>query len=156
MQIVIHKDSHWRDHGLTEAHLDFIVQRYAILTGSESTGVWSATFELPAIMGDGIPSALYGPSAGDAPIKYYETTWRARGDRKYPSRLVARPMRRTRTITIVVGPHADLPMVLYTAFGGPKAPREIFDPTLAGAANDRELDESLAFWATHALSIEAV
>jgi hypothetical protein len=41
-------------------------------------------------------------------------------------------------------------MILYTAFGGPAAPREPGDPSLDG--NEAGLAESKAFWAEHALS----
>ena len=51
-------------------------------------------------------------------------------------------------MTVIGGPDGDDPCVLYTAFGGPAAPREPWDPSLdeAGWA------ASLAFWEAHALS----
>ena len=53
-----------------------------------------------------------------------------------------------RTVTVIAGPHEGDPCVLYTAYGGPCAPREPGDPTIASWD---ELLESRSFWAKHAL-----
>lgn len=71
-----------------------------------------------------------------------------RGSREYTSRLVNAAPRLTSLVTVIAGPHDGKPCVLYTAFGGPKAPKEPNDPTLT----DAERAESHAFWRDNALA----
>lgn len=61
-----------------------------------------------------------------------------------------RPSRQTRLLTVIAGPHEGDGCVLYTAHGGPAAPREPWDPSLNDDA--AALEESRAFWSVHALS----
>jgi hypothetical protein len=73
--------------------------------------------------------------------------------------MVNRPVRETRILTVIGGhlpvkdngPHAvdSSRCVLYTAFGGPMAPREPGDPSITDVD---DLKESTLFWAQHALS----
>ena len=128
------------DHGLTKAHQAFIVRRFG-----ERTGFFIETFELPSELAP-LECALYGPLAGDEPVEECDVHYARRGDRAGESRLVNRPMRETRTMTVVAGPHGDEPCVLYTSYGGPAAPREPFD------LPEGERGESEAFWASHALA----
>jgi hypothetical protein len=62
-------------------------------------------------------------------------------------------VRPTRQLTIVAGPHGDEPCVLYTAYGGPEAPREPGDPDIPGHS---ARDAAAVFWADHALSASTV
>lgn len=131
------------DHGLTAAHVAWLERRFV-----SRTGFFLETVELPAELPP-LTCALHGPLVGDAPVPESEVTYRRRGDRPGASRLCARPPRPTRLLTVIAGPEGEDPCVLYTAFGGPAAPREPCDPGLA----DGELREaSRAFWAEHALS----
>lgn len=137
----IDDDSHL-DHLLSPAHLAWVMDRFG-----DRTAFFAETVELP----EGLPelrSSLHGPAAGDAPVPEEECTHLARGGRGGPSRLCARPRRPTRLLTVVAGPHGAHPCVLYTAFGGPPAPREPWDPSL----DDSERAASVAFWSEHALS----
>lgn len=52
----------------------------------------------------------------------------------------------------VMGDAVVTPCVLFTVFGGPMAPRELFDPTLPAS----ERSESERFWSEHALSTHGV
>ena len=140
MQIVA--DSHL-DHGLSEAQVACISERFA-----ERDGFFIESFELPAGLGT-IPCGLHGPIMGDAPVEDAEVTYAVRGDRPCESRLCDRPTRPTSTVTVIAGPHEDSSCVLYTAFGGPLAPREPGDPSIS---DDGERAECEAFWAEHALS----
>jgi len=52
-------------------------------------------------------------------------------------------------VTIIAGPHEGHSCILYTAYGGPAAPREAADPYIE---SEEEREASRAFWAVHALS----
>ena len=131
------------DHGLDDAHKAFVQE---VLVG------WDGSFtirvvDLPDHLGD-LPSGLHGPEAGDEPVREDEVAYEVRGNRKGPSRLVARSPRPVRRMVIVAGPGRGEP-VIYTAYGGPlAAPREPWDESMTPA----EKLESEAFWGTHALS----
>lgn len=139
----ITKDSHV-DHALTEAHLAFILERF----GARDDGFFIETIELPANLPP-LPCGLHGPLMGDAQIGDEECTLEVRANRVGLSRVCTRAPRWVRKLTVIVGPHEG-ETILYTAFGGPAAPREPFDPSLQGDA----LTESRLFWSQHALSRE--
>jgi hypothetical protein len=134
-----HADSHL-DHGLTPAQVAYLMDRFA------SRGSFFAkTIELPIELGT-VPCGLYGPMMGDMPVNDTECTNEVRGERSYASRMVNRPTRETRQVSVIAGPHGDLPCVLYTAFGGPIAPQEPGDPGC------RDIKASVPFWEDHALA----
>jgi len=154
----LHKDSHV-DHGLTAAQLAFVLQHFA-----DRAAFFLETIELPEDLGT-VPCGLYGPLMGDAPVAEASVQYVRRGDRLYSSRVLipdprdmfvaepgpprfpaTGPPRTTRLVTVIAGPHADLPCVLFTAFGGPLAPQEPGDPTCKDVAASTE------FWAEHALT----
>lgn len=137
--MIRHKDSHL-DHGLTDAQREYL----GGLEVSPGDAVVVKTIELPAELGE-VPCALYGPTMGDDPVPESEVEYAVRGDRKGESRLVARPARMTNKVTVIAGPHDGMRDVLFTAFGGPAAPREVFE------CDD---DESREFWKEHALAKE--
>jgi hypothetical protein len=143
--LTIHADSHL-DHGLTEAHIAFIVERFA-----DKSEFFIETFDLPETLSP-LKSALYGPLAGDAAVVESDVRYAKRGERDGETRLVDLPQRETRTMTVIAGPHGGEPCILFTSYGGPCAPREPFDPSLAG--DEKALAESKAFWAEHALAAE--
>lgn len=95
-------------------------------------------------------SGLYGPTCGDAPVLKGEAYYANRPGREYRSRLVRLPKREVRQVTVIMGRYGKDPCVLYTAFGGPLAPKEPDDPSL----QSHERAASVAFWAEHALSDE--
>lgn len=121
-------DSHL-DHGLTLAHLAWLA-RIGAPGGAVTVMTLTLPDELPALT-----CALYGPAMGDAPVTE-GIILSMRGDRQWWSRLVPLPARETRLVTIVTGPHDDEPCVLYTAYGGPAAPREPGDPSLRAECDD--------------------
>jgi hypothetical protein len=108
-------------------------------------------------------------------------TYVARGERTWKSRTVTldKP-RSSRLVTVIAGPHDGEPCVLFTAYGGPTAPREpadirqeleklegerreLPDRSPESAAHAKiytrilelrtERDASDAFWREHALAI---
>lgn len=140
--MIIHPDSHL-DHGLTAEHIAYIADRFAARNSS-----FAETFVLPDTL-PGAPCALYGPVMGDAPITDGDVNMRQRGERPGLSRVVSYPVRPSRRVTVIAGPHDGHPCVLYTAYGGPLAPREPSDIH----ADSFAAAESRAFWAQHALAV---
>lgn len=140
-----HADSHL-DHNLTDAQIEYLLDRFA-----DRAEFFIETIELPEDLGTA-PCALYGPTMGDDPVRDGEVTLTVRGKRKGPSRLVDRPSRPTRQVTVIAGPHDGQPCVLFTAFGGPSAPRE---PWELEGSDSADLARSREFWAQHALSKES-
>jgi len=138
------------DHGLTEAQINHVRERFA---GRDSFFIES--FELPEGLGL-CPSGLYGPAAGDAPVEESAVHYAQRGDRPGESRMVAKAARLQRTVTVIAGPYKneetgeEFACVLYTAHGGPQAPREPFDSNLT----PEQKEQSEAFWAEHALAAQ--
>lgn len=143
MSVKVIEDSHV-DHGISKEQLKYILSQL-----EDVTGFTIRTLSLPGGMGT-VPNALYGPAVGDPPVPEDEVHYSARGDRGGKSRMVNKPMRKTSKVTVIVGPHGEDPAVLYTAFGGPLAPKEPTDPTLE---SDKK-EESEQFWSQHALSSE--
>ena len=118
--MIKHVESHL-DHGLTEAQVEFIL-KIKVPVGE----VTVKTVELPEELGT-VQCGLYGPKMGDEPIDEDDVTYAVRGSRKGESRLVSLPARPTRMVTYVAGAHDGQEGVLFTAFGGPSAPREPFE-----------------------------
>lgn len=135
------------DH-VTKAHVAWIVERFA---GRE--GFFIETVEVPEELPT-LECGLHGPRVDDAPVpavdcRMVERSGRVTRGVTWPSRVCDRPTRQTRTMTIIAGPDDGEPMVLYTAFGGPRAPREPGDPDIRDEAEKAKSD---TFWSKHALS----
>jgi len=94
-----------------------------------------------------LPCELVGPVMGQESVPESLVRYEARKGREWPSRLTQGEPVLTTKLTIVVGPHNGYPHVLYTAYPGLPAPREPQDPSL----KPEEVEESRAFWSTHAL-----
>lgn len=142
------------DHGLTPAHLEWL-----LATFRDRREFLLETVELPPELAP-VMCALYGPSMGDEPVSESEVRYIVRGGRHCTSRVlrwdhIMLP-RETRLLTVIAGPVSkgtvDKPCVLYTAYGGPAAPREPGDLSIP---NWEALTASRAFWAIHALSAKS-
>lgn len=153
------------DHGLTDEQREFIVAYF-----SARTEFFIETIELPPSLGI-VACNLHGPATGGAPVPEAHVHYGIRGARRHASRLIGfdepTPSLATRLVTVIAGPVLSVPKipeeagesvlatsepcVLYTAYGGPQAPRE---PGDAAIASWDELLESRAFWAQHALRAE--
>lgn len=139
MQIT--SDSHV-DHTLTQSHLDLILARFG-----DRQAFFLETVELPVELPP-LPCGLHGPVMGDALVPDSEAALVVRGNRQGPSRVCDRSPRMVRTMTVIGGPDDQGLVILYTAYGGPSAPREPWDPSL----DEEERAQAQAFWAEHALS----
>lgn len=158
MSITKHADSHL-DHSLTEAQVAFVLSLDPSKHGDLSAPVRAFSVEMPEELGT-LPCALYGPVTGDSPVAEADVHYAPRGDRKGDSRLMISPRtstglsgtyehryttgpRPSRLVTVVAGPHDGHDWVLFTAYGGPLAPREPFEDDSV---------EAKVFWAEHALA----
>jgi hypothetical protein len=133
---------------IAESHVDHVpasVVEWALVRFADRAGFFIETVELPVELPE-LENALYGPVCGDEPV--VDAVMVQRPGREYLSRMVERPVRKTRTVTVIAGPHGDEPCVLYTIFGGPVSPKELADPTLA----EKDRGASEQFWAVHALA----
>ena len=130
------------DHGVLAAHKAVIENLFQ----EAGDGFLLRTVELPDGCAD-LESGLHGPLAGDEPVLTAEVHWAKRGERPGLSRLCGRAMRPTRLMT-VIGTRKGDEVTVFTAYGGPCAPREITDASLPPEA----AEEAAQFWAVHALS----
>ena len=130
------------DHNLTVAHVKYILELF-----KDKNEFFMVTLELPSHL-TSLVSNLVGPAAGDAEVTENEVFYMTRGGRPGKSRMINRPGRATRHISVIAGPHNGNACVLYTAFGGPIAPREPWDSSM----NEEEVKNSRDFWSRHALA----
>lgn len=132
------------DHGIGEAHKAVITALFE----EAGDGFLLKTVTLPEGCPD-LMSGIHGPIVGDERVPYTEVHWARRGDRKGLSRLCNRPSRSTPLMT-VIGVREGERVKVFTAYGGPAAPREITDHSMPPEA----AEEAIAFWSMHALSAE--
>jgi hypothetical protein len=98
--MIKHRDSHV-DHGLTEAQVRNLLDRFA-----DRLAFFLETIELPEELGT-VPCGLWGPAMGDPSVDDTDVRHERRGDRAWTSRLVDRPTRPTRLVTVIAGPHEE-------------------------------------------------
>jgi len=133
------------DHDLLPEHLAFIDRALEAWDGSFIIRV----LPLPMTV-KSLPSALYGPSAGDEPITEDQVTYKRRNNRPGPSRLIAAPMRPARNMVVIGGLDREGSLMLFTAYGTQSdtpSPREWWDSSM----KPLEAIEAATFWSVHAL-----
>lgn len=139
------------DHDLSLGMLEYLKERFA---GRDAFFI--EEIELPEHLGT-VSCGLYGPAMGDDPISETEVVYKVRGNRRCASRIAAPHMvnagkRQTRKLVVIGGPYAGQygieKCVMYTAYGGPQAPREPGDPTIPTWEG---VQEARKFWAEHCL-----
>ena len=134
------------DHDLQPSHLAFIDEALADWDGSFMLRVLTLPEDCPSL-----PSALYGPTAGDAPVTEDRVTYEKRNGRPGPSRLIAAPMRPARNMVVIGMRVEDGTLMLFTAYGTQSAtpsPREWWDAGMKPS----EAIEAAQFWSEHALA----
>jgi len=159
------------DHGLAPRQIAHIAQFF-----EARDSFFIETIELPKALGI-VACNLHGPATGGIAVPEEKVKYIVRGDRKYASRVVVIPPSGhwnkigdpqwlaldgsvpTRLVTVIAGPagkddglDTEEPCVLYTAYGGPGAPREPGDSAISSW---EELLKSREFWSQHALLVEA-
>jgi hypothetical protein len=112
---------------------------------SNRLGPWIFMLDL----GFDMPCDLIGPTTGFPPVDESQVQYRVRPGRKCATRFVSATPTSTTKLTVVVGPYAGIPCVLYTVYSGPQAPREPGDTSIA---TWDELEFSRQFWKEHALT----
>jgi hypothetical protein len=160
MKLIISPKSHL-DHGLVSGHITLIAMA---LEGREN-GFCILQLDIPTSLPP-LECGLRGPTVGTPPVLDKYTRMSTRGDRKWASRVfdvtVSLDIGSTgriygrgteypglldklevRKMVAIVGPDGTL----FTAYGGPLAPREPGDTSM----NAQEREESIAFWNEHAL-----
>lgn len=163
-------DGHYETHGLTVGHFKFLesvedsllawksgqqMSHWAristgdikILNGRLTSAIM--TLQMPEYV-PALPMGLVGPLVGDPPVPEDVVHYHCRGGgRATRSRMIWGLPRRTSLITAIFVPDREMPneLFLVTAWGGPKAPREIDDPSMP----ECEREEAVRFWMEHAL-----
>ena len=141
--------------GIVIAHDDHDLQPEHLAVIDEALADWDGSFLRKVItLPEGcpsIPSALYGPSAGDYTITESQVTYEVRNKRPGPSRLIDAPTRPARNIAVVGMQVEDGTMLLFTAYGTQAdivSPREWWDPSMT----PDECIEAAYWWKEHALA----
>lgn len=138
---------HHADHGIGYFHKALIQE--ALM--EEEDGFFIRVIPLTNMCPPGLKSALRGPAVGDEEVK--EATMVVRGNRAGPSRMTTLPPLEASEI-VAIGIKRGEELELFTAYGttcGVVAPREPWSPSL----DEEGRKVSKAFWAVHALSLEA-
>lgn len=129
------------DHGVSND----LLLRLLKMAKVPRNGFFLKTLELPEDV-PSLTSALYGPVAGDSPVGPDEVVYLRRSPDRPLSRMVHLPVRLTREVTIIGTAHSG-DVVIFTAYGGKAAPKEVMDPTHTAESKA----EAEAFWSAHAL-----
>tara|TARA_Y100000310_G_scaffold223115_1_gene224935 strand:- start:704 stop:1276 length:573 start_codon:yes stop_codon:yes gene_type:complete len=136
---------------------------------NEDPGIHVESMPLSVLGEAGLTSDLYGPLAGDPPVKRAEvkmkTRWftNAHGeaeDRKGPTPMIDKPPRLASHMSVIWGNWGSGP-ICFTAYGhgsplvfGLEVPVMAKEPW--DCENPREISASEAEWADHALSLSAL
>ena len=128
------------DPGLTTAHLAWLHVQFGT-----RTKFFIETVTLPDHLSS-LENALYGPVMGDPPVAEADVFYAPYGPRTWRSRLIHKPTRPTRLLTVVGGPDSSGRMIFFDVFGGPLPAQEVGDPAT------RDIKESHRFWREHALA----
>lgn len=152
MKLIIDPRSHM-DHGLSTGHLLLIAEG---LKQKEEGKLTILQLDIPKHLPK-LPCKLRGPIVGMEPIGEGVVEWCQRGAREVLSRMVRHDVLESKmaeyynpesvqtsaVLTAVIGPDGTL----FTAYGGPLAPREPGDPSIS----EEDRLESAKFWSEHAL-----
>lgn len=128
------------DHGVSKETI-----KWALKT-IRPNGFFLRTLKLP-IEHRSLMNALYGPAAGDAPVPESAVFYKKRSADRPASRMIAKPKRKTRLLTLIGMADGD-DIEVFTAYGGPAAEREPGDPSMSSA----EQAKAVSFWKKHALA----
>jgi len=143
------------DHNISFDHMHFIQTNPELLLLPVGTRI-AKLFKLPDGM-ERVQSALYGPSAGDKPIKESEVIYEKRvtctkchSARRGYSRMVDKPTRPANNI-VVIGIIGKVAFTIYGTQANAVSPKEPWDSGCTDSVEDYEYSKD--FWAIHALSM---
>lgn len=153
------------DHNFTQGHIEWLGKKFHdrdwLKKQNDKQGmpdVLVVTLDFPEELGP-LPCKLVGPLMDDPPVSEDEVVYDVRGSRKYATRYhvdTARKPRPVYKMTVIAGAQRDhnfllyYNFLLYTAYGGPAAPREPGDTSIDSW---QEIKKSRKFWAEHALLV---
>ena len=139
------------DHGVAPATMQWAVEQVAPSAGAFFIKTLNLPGEHPLL-----DNGLYGPLCGDEPVSEADVYYASRGgEGRGLSRMVARPTRPTARMTIIGAAGqptetGELPVTIYTCYGGECAEREPTDPSIQNVP--AALESAKAFWSQHALA----
>jgi hypothetical protein len=136
------------DHYVSNDQLEWI-QNHPKFKGLEENTFVCEVLTIPEGLG-AIPSALYGPTAGDKPVSEENVVYKIRNGRDDLSRMIDKPQRLAHNIC-VIGLVGKVAFTLYGTQSDTPALREPWDESLS---TEREIEEAQKFWSEHALSLE--
>ena len=133
------------DHNLTNKHWEMVDQIHD--SGLYKEGQFFVEVIALTDPKHHLPSALYGPAAGDAPITDDQVEYKVRNERPGPSRLIDKPCRPA-GFMVVIGIAQKLTITAYGTQSTSPSPREWWDAGM----KPHEAIEAAKFWSEHALS----
>ena len=143
------------DHNVNLDHLAF-VQTHPELLKEEHGKFVVKLFTIPKNM-EAIPSALYGPSAGDSIIPDEDVIYQKRvicdacgNKRRGYSRMIDMPTRPARNI-VVVGIIGVKAITIYGTQANAPSPKEDWDSACSDSVENYKYSKE--FWSMHALSL---
>lgn len=129
--------------GFTPEQLKYVKEQ---IVSNADNGFFIKKITIPFELGS-VPNALYGPAAGDPPIKEEDVFYKKRGLRGWEDRMIDLPPRPTQ-VAHAIGERDGNKIKLYTVYGGPLAPRNPDDP------DNPDIEQSKVWWSEHALSAQ--
>lgn len=132
------------DHGVSPEQISFVMSHPDLLAREDGSFIIEL-LTLPEELGT-VPSALYGPLAGDGVFGEDKVFYEARGNRRGPSRLTSAGDRPARNI-VAIGLKGGPCFTMYGTQANTPSPKEPWD-----AANEEELAKCLEFWNQHCLA----
>ena len=136
------------DHGISKIQIDFI-QNHPDLLKLEDGKLIRSIIKVPNELGR-IYSALYGPNAGDDPIKESDVFYAKRGNRMGETRFIRAPLRQVSCLC-VIGVKSGPCLTIYGTQSTKLSPIEPWDKRFKRLNNKQKI-YVLKFWKQHALA----
>ena len=136
------------DHSMDSRSLDWCLSQV------QPMGFFLQTFTIPESHGDAV-NALYGPVCGDEPV---QGVLLRREGRNYDDKMIDRPTRPSRLVT-VIGVKEEDGFTVFTAHGGPAAEKneqQVRQEFADGKCTQEDVERVALFWASHALSSQGM
>lgn len=145
------------ENGIDDDQSEYVIaETEDFLKNNEIVGPITRSVILPSELGQA-DLVLYGPCEGDSQVRDSDLSicYATRKGCSYPSRIIDKPVRKTRRITISVAPDENGTMVLRNMYGGSVRPIEPYDPAILESTDKKAIAWSREFWSGHALAKDA-